>query len=526
MSENVKVAKAAGIVGSATLASRVMGYIRDMVMSWAFGTSLAADAFYVAYRIPNLLRELLAEGSMSAAFIPVFTETLTKESKESARHLANAVFARLLVILVVLTGLGIIFAPYVVKLIALGWEYKAEYHEKYLLGVTLTRVMFPYLLFIGIAALAMGMLNSLRAFLTPALSPVMLNVMTISAAVVSQRFLPQPILGVAVGVVLGGLCQFLIQVPGLKKQGMMLKPQFSPSHPGVAKIARLAAPVFFSSSVNQLNIFMGTIFASFLATGSISYLFYGMRFIHFPLGIFGIAIATAVLPTMSAQAAQREMTEFRKTLSFGLRLVFFVMFPAMAGLITLRVPIVNLLLEHGQFDRISTHGTASALLYYAVGLWAMAGVRIVSQAFYSLQDTRTPVKIAVLAVCTNIVLSMIAILWTPLGHGGLALAASVASMLNLGLLTVMLRKKIGRMDGRRILTSLLKIVPSSIVMGAIGWWISMNPVWELGRNTLFKIELLCGGMVASVLFYIAAMWVLRSEELKFICDVVKRKGKP
>ncbi|HET6363984.1 MAG: murein biosynthesis integral membrane protein MurJ [Nitrospirota bacterium] len=526
MSENVKVAKAAGIVGSATLASRIMGYIRDMVMSWAFGTSLAADAFYVAYRIPNLLRELLAEGSMSAAFIPVFTESLTKESRESARHLANAVFARLLVILVILTGLGIIFAPYVVKVIALGWEYKVEYHDKYLLGVTLTRIMFPYLLFIGIAALAMGMLNSLRAFLTPALSPVMLNVMTISAAILSQQFLQQPILGVAVGVVFGGLFQFLIQVPELKNQGMMLKPQFSPSHPGVGKIARLAAPVFFSSSVNQLNIFMGTIFASFLATGSISYLFYGMRFIHFPLGIFGIAIATAVLPTMSAQAARREMTEFRKTLSFGLRLVFFIMFPAMAGLITLRVPIVNLLLEHGQFDRISTQGTASALLYYAVGLWAMAGVRIVSQAFYSLQDTRTPVKIAILALFTNIVLSMIAILWTPLAHGGLALATSLASMLNLGLLTVMLRKKIGRMDGRRILTSLLKIVPASIAMGAIGWWISRNPVWDMDRNTLFKSALLVGGMVASVLFYIAAMWILRSDELKFIWGMVKRKRQP
>src|SRR5512135_549787 len=195
MSENVKVAKEAGIVGSATLASRIMGYIRDMVMSWAFGTSLAADAFYVAYRIPNLLRELLAEGSMSAAFIPVFTESLTKESRESARHLANAVFARLLVILIVLTGLGIIFAPYVVKIIALGWVHRAE-HDKYVIGVTLTRIMFPYLLFIGLAALAMGMLNSLRYFLTPALSPVMLNVMTISAVVLSIRFLSQPIMGV------------------------------------------------------------------------------------------------------------------------------------------------------------------------------------------------------------------------------------------------------------------------------------------------------------------------------------------
>lgn len=522
MSEQVRVAKAAGVVGAATLASRVMGYIRDMVMSWAFGTGLAADAFYVAYRIPNLLRELLAEGSMSAAFIPVFTETLTRESKESARHLANAVFARLLVVLIVLTGLGIIFAPYVVKVVAWGWAYRAE-HNKYVLAVTLTRIMFPYLLFIGLAALAMGMLNSLRQFLTPALSPVMLNVMTISAALLSTRFMSEPILGVAVGVVLGGMCQFLIQMPALKKQGMMMRPQFEPTHPGVLKIGKLALPVFVSSSVNQLNIFIGTIFASFLATGSITYLFYGMRFIHFPLGIFGIAIATAVLPTMSAQAARRETEEFRETLSLGLRLVFFIMFPAMAGLITLRVPIVNLLLEHGQFDHMSTAGVAAALLYYAVGLWAFAGVRIVSQAFYALQDTKTPVKIAVVALFTNILLSAAFLAWTELAHGGLALAASLASMLNIALLTVLLRKKIGRMDGKKIAVSLIKIIPASVVMGLIGWWVSKQPVWGLTGNTLSKAELLGGGMAVSALFYAVVMWILKSEELKFVWGMVTRK---
>jgi putative peptidoglycan lipid II flippase len=492
-------------------------------MSWAFGTGLAADAFYVAYRIPNLLRELLAEGSMSAAFIPVFTETLTKESKESARHLANAVYARMLVILMVLTGLGILFAPYVVKAIAWGWVNKPENHDKYLLAITLTRIMFPYLLFIGIAAIAMGMLNSLRSFLSPALAPVMLNIMTISAVVLSQQFLAQPILGVAVGVVLGGLFQFLIQVPGLKKQGMMLKVRFSPSHPGVGTIAKRAAPIFFSSSVNQINIFIGTILASFLATGSIAYLFYGMRFIHFPLGIFGVAIATAVLPTMSAQAVRHEMTEFRETLSLGLRLVFFIMFPAMAGLITLRVPIVNLLLEHGQFDRISTAGTAAAILYYSIGLWAFAGVRIVSQAFYSLQDTKTPVKISILTVATNIILSTLFLLFTPLAHGGLALATSLSAMLSIGLLTLHLRKKIGRMDGRRILASLLRIIPASSAMGAIGWWVSRNPVWDARGNTLYKSELLAGGMLASVLFYVLAMWILRSEEQKFLWGMVKRR---
>jgi putative peptidoglycan lipid II flippase len=223
-----------------------------------------------------------------------------------------------------------------------------------------------------------------------------------------------------------------------------------------------------------------------LATGSIAYLFYGMRFIHFPLGIFGIAIATAVLPTMAAQAARREAEEFRETLSLGLRLVFFIMFPAMAGLITLRIPIVSLLLEHGQFDRLSTQGTAAALLFYAVGLWAFAGVRIVAQAFYALQDTKTPVKIAVVALFANILLSAVFITWTPLAHGGLALATSLAATLNIGLMTVQLRKKIGRMDGMRVLRSLLKIVPASIAMGVIGWWISREPVWEISGNTLYS----------------------------------------
>ncbi len=522
MSENIKVAKAAGVVGAATLLSRIMGYVRDMVMSWSFGTSAAADAFYVAYRIPNMLRELLAEGSMSAAFIPVFTETLTKGTKKEARHLANAVFARLLVILVIVTGIGIIFAPYIVKTIAWGWKIK-DHRETFLLASSLTQMMFPYLLFIGLAALAMGMLNSLRAFLTPALSPVMLNVMTISGVVFLAPRMPEPIMGAAIGVVLGGICQFLIQLPGLQMQGMMLKPQFTPSHPGVRKIGRLALPVFFSSSVTQLNIFISTILASFLATGSITFLFYGMRFIHFPLGIFGVAIATAVLPTLSAQAARQEMENFRETLSLGLRLVFFIMFPAMAGLIMLRIPIVNLLLEHGEFSRLSTLGTASALLYYAVGLWAFAGVRVLSQAFYSLQDTKTPVKIAILALATNIILSVL-FMQTPLQHGGLALATSLAAMLNTVLLTKRLRKKIGRMDGRRIFASLLKIVPASIVMGAIGWWVSRNPVWDLPGNIPYKIEWLAGGMAASVAFYVLAMWVMRSEELAFLWGMIRRKG--
>jgi putative peptidoglycan lipid II flippase len=522
MSESVKVAKAAGIVGSATAVSRVMGYVRDMVMSWFFGTSALADAFYVAYRIPNLLRELLAEGSMSAAFIPIFTETLTKGTNEEAKQLANAVFARLLVILLIVTGLGILFAPLVVKAIAPGWIRNARDNE-ILLAVSLTRIMFPYLLFIGLAALTMGMLNSMRAFLMPALSPVMLNVMVIASVLTLAPFMPSPIMGAAVGVMLGGMCQFLIQVPGLRKRGMMPTPRFRPSHPAVPRIGRLAVPIVVSSSVTQVNILIGTILASFLPTGSISYLYYAMRFIQFPLGIFGVSVATAVLPTLSTQAARGEMKEFRETVSQGLRLVFFIMFPAIAGIIAFRLPIVNVLLQHGEFSRSSTLGTATALLYYAVGLWAFAGVRIISQAFYSLQDTRTPVKIAIIAVLTNISLSALFVFRTPLAHGGLALATSLAAMLNVGLLTIRLRKKIGRIDASRIARSLMKIIPASIAMGVIGWLISRDPVWGHGGRSLYKIALLGGGIAISILFYAGAMWALKSEELHFVRGIVQRR---
>jgi putative peptidoglycan lipid II flippase len=522
MSENVKVAKAAGVVGSATLASRVMGYVRDMVMSWAFGTSATADAFYVAYRIPNLLRELLAEGSMSAAFIPVFTETLTNGTREEARRLANSVFARLLVILAVLTGLGYLFAPQIVGIIAWGWKAKAG-DEKIALAVSLTRTMFPYLMFIGLAALAMGMLNSLRSFLAPALSPVMLNVMIISSVLGLAPFLSSRVQAAAVGVLLGGLCQFLVQVPGLRKQGMMLRPRFRSPHPAVGRIARLAAPIVASSSVTQVNILIGTILASFLATGSITSLYYAMRFIQFPQGIFGVSLATAILPTLSTQAARKEMEEFRATVSYGLRLVFFVMFPAMAGIISLRVPIINLLLEHGRFNHQSTLETAGVLLFYAVGLWAFAGVRILSQAFYSLQDTRTPVMVAIFAVATNILLSVYFVFRTTLAAGGLALATSVAAMLNLGLLTILLRKKIGRIDASRIARTLCKVIPASAVMGLIGWWTGRNPVWDHGGHAMLKIALLGGCIALSVLFYLIAMWILKSEEFGLVWGIVRRR---
>lgn len=518
MTENKKITKAAGMIGMATFLSRILGLVRDIVLANSFGAKMAADAFYAAYRIPNLLRELFAEGSMSAGFIPVFTEYLTKRSRAEAKDLARAIFTILLLILSAITLLGILLAPVIVRIIAPGFITDPE---KYGLTISLTRIMFPYLLFIGVAALAMGILNSLRSFLAPALSPVMFNVAIILSVFILSPGLEYPIVGIAIGVTMGGILQFLIQIPSLKKKDMVLKPSINPSHPEVKRIGGLWLPFSLSSSVNMFNNFIGSILASFLATGSFTYLFYGMRFIHFPLGIFGIAVATAILPTLSTYASKGEKDALRDTLSFGLRLVFFITIPSMIGLMVLRVPIVNLILQRGEFDYIATIGTAQAVLYYSAGLWAFAGVKIVLQAFYSLQDTKTPLKVALLGVSSNILFSLL--LMVPFKHGGLALANSLAAGLSLFLLILILRKRIGRIDGTRILKSLRKIFLGSAFMGVIGWIVSQDSVWSVNGYLFYKITILGGSIVLSLFIYLGIMYLLKSEELSFLLGIVREK---
>lgn len=518
MTEDKKITKAAGIIGLATFMSRILGLVRDIVIANSFGAKMAADAFYVAYRIPNLLRELFAEGSMSAGFIPVFTEYLTKKSKSEAKTLANTIFTILFLALSVLTLLGIFITPLIVNLLAPGF---LSDPEKYSLTIFLTKIMFPYLLFIGLAALTMGILNSLRYFLTPALSPVVLNVVIILSILFLSPKMEMPIVGVAIGVTIGGLFQLLIQIPSLIRRDMSLTPSFDFSSPGVRRIGKLLLPVSLSSSVNMVNIFIGNILASFLVTGSVTYLFYGMRFIHFPLGIFGVALATAILPTLSAHAAIGEKEKLRDTFSFGLRFVFFITIPSMIGLIVLRVPIVNLILQRGEFDYTATVGTAQAVLYYGLGLWAFAGVRIVLQAFYSIQDTKTPVKIGLLGVGINILFSLL--LMGPLKHGGLALANSIVAGLTLFSLAYMLRRRLGRIDGRRIIRSLWRVVFASTFMGIIGWFISQDKVWTFDGQIIYKTFILGGGILLSLFIYSLLMYLLKSEEFLFLLGIIKEK---
>src|SRR6476469_1761650 len=431
------VAKAAGLIGAATCSSRVLGFIRDMVLARLFGATAAADAFFVAYRVPNLLRELFAEGSMSAAFIPVFTDYHTTRTKREAWELASAMFTTLLTIVTLIMLLGIIAAPGIVWLLAPGFH---DDPEQLALTTLLTRMMFPYLIFISLAALAMGILNSLRAFAAPALSPVFFNIVIIGCAVFLSPLLAEPIYGVAIGVVAGGAAQFAMQLPGLKARGLLMGFRFEPGHPGVRRVGYLVLPSLLGLSVTQVNITISTILSSFFPGGP-TYLFYGMRLIQFPLGIFGVALATAILPTLSAQASRGAWDDLRGTLAFSLRMILFIMLPAMLGLILLRQPIIHLFFEHGTFTAHDTAETALAVLCYSVGLWAFGGVRIIVSAFYSLQDTKTPAIAAAVAVAANIVFSLL--LMSPLGASGLALATALAGMVNGGILVVVLNRRLG-----------------------------------------------------------------------------------
>ncbi|MEW6543956.1 MAG: murein biosynthesis integral membrane protein MurJ [Nitrospirota bacterium] len=515
--ENHRVVKAAGLIGAATFSSRILGFVRDMVLARLFGATPAADAFFVAYRIPNLLRELFAEGSMSSAFVPVFTEYQTLRAKRDAWELASAVFTTLLSILTAVTLLGILAAPAIVWLLAPGFH---EDPVRLATTTLLTRIMFPYLLFISLAALAMGILNSVRAFAAPAFSPVLFNVCIIAFALFASPALAEPILGVAVGVVVGGAAQFAMQVPGLRRRGLLFGWRFQPGHPGVKRIGALLVPSLAGMSVTQVNITVSTILASFFA-GAPTYLFYGMRLIQFPLGIFGVALGTAILPTLSAQAARGAVDELRGTLAFGLRMILFIILPAMAGLILLRTPIVHLFFEHGTFAAADTAATAAALLCYAVGLWAFAGVRIIVAAFYSMQDTRTPALAAAAAVLANLALSLLLMGW--LRHAGLALATALAAMVNGAILVAVLNRRLGGLDWRSVRRSagrdLVALLP--LVLACV--WVGGAAVWTRQGEWLAKTVMLGVGVGLSVTGYLGVHALLRSEELDVLWGIIKRR---
>ena len=518
MDEKKHIAQAAGLMSIATLISRILGYVKDMILARFFGATGIADTFFVAFRIPNLLRELFAEGAMSSAFIPVLTEYQTRLGREEAKRLVRIAFTFILIGVGIICMVGIVFAPGIVTVIAPGF---VSMPQKFSLTVSLTRIMFPFLLLISLAALVMGALNTRRIFFVPALAPATLNITIIILVLIFATRMEQPILAVAIGVALGGLVQFAFQLPSFFKSGYSLSPDFGFKHDGLKKMTFLMMPATMGMAVAQINIFVSTILASYLPEGSITYLYYSMRLIQFPIGIFGVAMGMAVLPTLSEHSVRGDYGKLREDFSYALRLLFFISVPAMAGLIALREPIVNILFQRGQFDYIATAGTAHALLFYSLGIWSIVGVRIVTATFYSMQDTRTPVKIAVVAVAANIMFSII--LMQPLRHSGLAFANSLASGLNFFLLFMLLRKKLIMIDGRRIFSSFIKTVIASTIMGISAWLLLHGTLWQTYGHTLQKVLSLSGTVAFCVGVYLGVIFLLKSEELHSLIVMIRKK---
>ncbi len=519
--ETRNLGRAAGVVSFFTFQSRILGLVRDMVLAALFGAGMAADAFFVAFRIPNLLRRLFAEGSLTIAFIPVFTEYLTLKTKKDAFDLARIVLTTLSIILVIVTLLGILFSPWIVRIQAFGFGSSGV---KYDLTVLLTRITFPYIFFISIVAFFMGVLNSLRRFAAPAAAPIFLNVGIIGAAYLISPHCEAPIVGVAIGVLIGGALQVGLQIPSAIREGLRLYPKWQLDHPGLKRIGLLMLPAILGSAVYQFNQFVGTLLATFLPEGSVSWLYYADRLVQFPLGIFAIAISTAALPSLATEAAKKDLGQFQSTLNHALCLVFFITLPSMVGLIILGKPIIQILFERGAFDARASVMTAYALSYYTLGLWAFSGVRIMVSAFYALQDTKTPVKVAVVALVVNLTLSLA--LMGPLKHGGLALALSIASSVQFVLLIVFLKKKTSVLNLRPVLISVSKSVVAASLMGLGVYYFHYK--WLIaGQDTSLPgmVINLAALIVIGIIIYFGAARVLGCTEIASIMGMLSRKRK-
>jgi putative peptidoglycan lipid II flippase len=515
-----QIASAASIVGSATLLSRTLGFVRDMVFAWLFGAGMVADAFFAAFRIPSTLRELLGEGALSAAIVPAFTRTASRDGRAAAWALASKVTGTLLVVLSLVTAAGVVLAPWITQAIAFGF---GKFPGKLELTATLLRIMFPYILVVGLAALFMAILNSLGHFLTPALSPTVLNVVIIAAALLVAPRSSVPVIPIAIAVVVGGVGQLAIQIPAAVRLGWKPAIQVAPRDPSVREIGRLMLPGVLGLAITQINVFVGTLLASLLPQGSVAALSYAFRLVQYPIGIVGVSIATGALPVMSQAMAREALSDMKQALRDSLRLGIFLALPAMVGLIVFRVPIIGILFERGAFTRPATILTASILSAYATGLVFYIANRILAPAFYAMRDTWTPMSTGMAAVGVNIAASLL--LMGPFGAVGLALATAVASASNCFQLVWRLRGRVGLLGGRMLLRAAGRVALACAPMAAWGiasqiWWDAMAAPSLVGRAGVLAFEL---GAAAAL--FIGGALAMRCDELQWAWDLVRRRSR-
>lgn len=512
-----RIVKAAGAISLATTFSRILGYIKDMILAKYFGATGLSDVFFVAFRIPNLLRELFAEGSMSSAVVPVLKEYQVKQGQEEAKKIIRSLFTFICFVVGIVTILGIIFSPLIVKLIAPGF---LQNPEKFNLTVLLTRIMFPFLLFISLAALTMGTLNTNNIFFIPALAPCFLNIAIIILVIGFSSFFFNPIISVAVGVTLGGLLQWLIQTPKFYKTGFSFG--FTAFHPALKKIIFLVIPTILAMTVNQINIFVSTIIASFLPEGSVTYLYYSMRLIQLPIGIFGVAVGMAVLPTLSQHVAEGNKNQLAKDFTFSLKFLFFLTIPSITGLMMLKEPIINTLFQRGAFDITATFNTAQALFFYSIGILGTVGSRTITATFYSFQDTKTPVICATAGMLTNIVFSIV--LMHTMQHNGLALAYSLAATVQFLMLSVLIKNKIKSLSFSDIIPSFIKSTFAAIISAVVAKLIcQIEPsLWLHSEKMLLKFLWLGTAIGTAVLIYFCLCHLMKHEELSYILKKLRR----
>ncbi|QNB46166.1 murein biosynthesis integral membrane protein MurJ [Thermanaerosceptrum fracticalcis] len=504
MSTGTKVAKAAGIIMVAMVLSRIIGYVRDMVILARFGQNKFTDAYNAAFSIPDFLYYLLVGGALSSAFIPVFSSYIATQKEEDGWRVASTIFNIVIILMLVGITIGFIFAPALIYILVPGFS-----PDNLDLTVKMTRIMFLQTFFMALNGISMGILNSYQHFLAPAVGSVMYN---LGIIVVGLLLAPSfGIVGFAIGVVVGAALNFAVQLPALLKLGLRYRPIMDLSHPGVKKIGTLILPVLIGLSVTHFNLFVNQNLGSSLSEGMITALRNAQRIMQLPIGIFAIAIAVAVFPTLTGHAARGEKEEFKKTMSLGVRTIIFVTLPAAVGLIALKTPVVRLLFQQGKFTVEDTRATAYALLFYSIGLFAYSAIQLLNRVFYSLQDTRTPVTVGIGTILVNIALNFLLI--KPLGHGGLALAYSIAGIVNLLGLLLILRQKIGGIDGKRILASFTKTLLVSLVMGLIAYLTARFIEMLVGTTTKFGQLLQVGGGVSvGVLVFAVLVLLLKMEE--------------
>ncbi|MGB2705617.1 MAG: murein biosynthesis integral membrane protein MurJ [Candidatus Omnitrophota bacterium] len=521
---NKRLIKSTGLIGLATFASRILGFARDILIANFFGTTVFAEAFVVSFRIPNLLRDLVGEGAANAAFVPVLTEYYTKRSREEFWDLARNLLYVLFIVLFVISLCGILLAPLIVRLIAPGFIGDAQ---KLAITVNLTRIMFPFILLIGLVAYGMGVLNSLNHFAVPALGPVLLNISMIAFLVyVCPKI---GVRGLALAVLVGGALQVVSIGYMLRRKGLRFWKPLSTQwkgvlfHPAIKRIWKLLVPRFFGSAVYQLSVIVDNIFSTFtwiVGVGAPAALWYSYRLFHLPLAIFGISLATVALPRMSREVAQKNITALKETISFSMRSVFLVLIPAGIGLATLGGPIIRILFERGEFTQYSSAITNNALFFYSFGLFACGGIKILVNAFFSLGDTRTPVKTAAVAFFINLVLNFM-LMW-PLKIGGLALATSIAATSNFVMLYVLLTRKIGPLGTPRILGSFIRILIAGLLMGVFSY-AAGRFLGGLDRGVFVSAAGLLSVIFLSVAIYTCLCTALGIEEIRKLIRWVLKK---